>query len=385
MTIAEIEVFVVRWPFTMPVVHSLARNTATENIVVSITDTDGATGYGEGVPRRYVTGESTKDGLDFLKNHLLPRLVGLRISPDGALDVLPALVDDQVISRYPAACCATEIALLDLAGLVVDKPAHELVAGLMKPKIVYSAVVPIVDPKLAGRIVQIIAARDMREVKIKAGHEHDARIAGIVRDCLGPEIDLRVDANAAWSAQEALDRLEVLNRYDISSVEQPVAADDIAGLDRICAESRTRVLADESVCTPEQARTLALMHTVDGFNLKLSKCGGPGRALAMYRAAVGEGLVCMLGSQVGELGLLSAAGRHFAVSAPDLIHVEGCLTRFYVSRDIIVEDLTPGRGGEADALEGAGLGVTVDSAALNRSRVLTMRAASLSAAGSGVL
>jgi muconate cycloisomerase len=381
MTITEVEVFVVKWPFTMPVVHSLARNTRTENVVVSIVDSDGARGYGEGVPRRYVTGEATKDSLDFLTNHLVPRLIRRKVRPDRALDVLPDLMDDRVISRYPAACCAVEIALLDLAGRVLDRPVHDLLGGPPRGRITYSAVVPILDPEHADKLVQLIAARDMREVKVKAAYEQDCRLAEMVREGLGSEIDLRVDANAAWTAQEAVARLDELQRYDISSVEQPVAADDIAGLDRVCGEVPIRVLADESVCTPEQAQTLALMHAADGFNIKLSKCGGPGRALRVLRTARKEGLVCMLGSQVGELGLLSAAGRHFAAAVPDLIHVEGCLTRFYVTRDVIEEDLTPGRGGQADALEGAGLGVTVDPEALADSIVLQVRAASLSATG----
>ena len=93
MTIAEIEVYVVEWPFKMPIVHNLARNTSTENIVVRLVDTDGAVGYGEGIPRRYVTGESTKDALDFLTNDLIPRLIRLRVRPERALAVLTDLLN----------------------------------------------------------------------------------------------------------------------------------------------------------------------------------------------------------------------------------------------------------------------------------------------------
>jgi L-alanine-DL-glutamate epimerase-like enolase superfamily enzyme len=88
--------------------------------------------------------------------------------------------------------------------------------------------------------------------------------------------------------------------------------------------------------------------------------------------AAQEGQACMLGCQVGELGLLSALGRHFASVHKELIYLEGCLTRFFMDRDLIRQNITFGPGGQAEPLDGAGLGVEVDPAALNGSLVFSL-------------
>ena len=69
----------VKWPFTLPVEHSLARNTATENLIVKLTDENGLSGYGEGIPRDYVTGETAPTALEGLKTSLLPLILNREI------------------------------------------------------------------------------------------------------------------------------------------------------------------------------------------------------------------------------------------------------------------------------------------------------------------
>jgi muconate cycloisomerase len=72
------------------------------------------------------------------------------------------------------------------------------------------------------------------------------------------------------------------------------------------------------------------------------------------------------------LGVLSAAGRHLAARLPELVHLEGSLTRFYLDRDVIREDLTFGPGGKAPCLEGPGLGVRVMEDSLSESLVFML-------------
>ena len=110
-------------------------------------------------------------------------------------------------------------------------------------------------------------------------------------------------------------------------------------------------------------------------NLRLSTCGGFVRTHELAALAQREGLGYQLGCQVGETGILSAAGRHFAASVGNIRYLEGSYDRYLVKERLTTEDLTFGRGGFAPALQGPGLGVTIDEAALRRATVATHRIA----------
>jgi len=210
------------------------------------------------------------------------------------------------------------------------------------------------------------------EIKVKVGHEGDLDLVAKVRRTFDPKTDLRVDVNGVWSTEDAIKKILVLQELGISAVEQPVAKNNLKGLAEVTRKVKPLILADESLCTEADAQALIEARAVSGFNLRLSKCGGPARTLKLLNMARQAGLACQLGCQVGELGLLSAAGRHFAATQPDLIHLEGCLTRFFLTRDIIKEDLSPGSGAKAAPLTGSGLGVTVLDSALANSHLFSL-------------
>ena len=108
--------------------------------------------------------------------------------------------------------------------------------------------------------------------------------------------------------------------------------------------------------------------TADLFNIRLSKCGGFLQSLRIAEIARQAGLGYQLGCQVGETGILSAAGRHFATSVDGIRFLEGSFDRFLVAERLTVEDLTFGRGGWAPALPRPGLGVQIDRSAVERRR-----------------
>lgn len=339
----------------MHVEHHLARNEATDNIVVELTDRQGRRGYGEGVPRQYVTGEKSQSSLEMLGKGLLPRLMAEGAGPDA----LWSLIGEAEADRWPAAVCAVETALLDLAGQAAGKPLAELLCPPAPCDLAHSAIVPMVDPATLPGILAQITAMGLKQVKVKVGRTEVVEQVAEVRSHLGPGAELRVDANGAWSAEEAVAYCRRLERLGVEAVEQPVAKQDFAGLAKVKREVSQLIIADESLCTPADARRLIEMDAVGGFNLRLSKCGGPTRTGRLWAMAEQAGIKCQLGCQVGELGVLSALGRHFAQCHPGLIYLEGSLTGFIVGRDILAEDLTFAKGGKLEPLCGAGLGVTV--------------------------
>ena len=194
---------------------------------------------------------------------------------------------------------------------------------------------------------KIAAAQSYPILKIKVGTPHDEETLSTIRE-IAPRSVIRLDANMAWSVEEALERLPRLVRYGIEFVEQPVAADDIAGLKVLKEAEICPIVADESCVRP--ADVVKLGSCVDGINIKLSKCGGIREALKMIHLARGFGLKIMLGCMIeSTLGIAAAA--HLG-SLVDWLDLDGHL--------LLAEDPFTGIGGsEGEVLvsEKPGLGV----------------------------
>ena len=174
-----------------------------------------------------------------------------------------------------------------------------------------------------------------------------------------------MDANSAWTPAEAIARLREMQPYRISAVEQPVAKADFAGLKQVSEAIQIPVIADESLCNEDDARRLIDLKACRGFNIRLSKCGGLGTATRIRQMAEKAGVLCQLGCQVGETSILSAAGRHFALTVPHLSYVEGSYSPYLLARDVVVNPVVFNGGGLAYELPGPGLGIEVLLSALD--------------------
>jgi L-Ala-D/L-Glu epimerase len=207
-----------------------------------------------------------------------------------------------------------------------------------------------------------------RQIKVKVGiaGQDDARRLKSIRYWAGGRMDLRVDANEAWSPADVVPRIRALEPFRISAVEQPVPHADVDVLAEVRRQVAVPIMLDESLCGPVDAGRAAERGTCDLFNVRLSKCGGFIPSLRLVQFAFRHRLGCQLGCQVGETALLSAAGRHFAASVGGLRYLEGSYDRHLVREALGTRDVTFGWGGWARALPGPGLGVTVDPRALER-------------------
>lgn len=350
----------------------MASNTNTDSLVIRLEDQSGLTGYGEGVPRPYVTGESRESASAFITEKAAASLLGREFEPCDVWAWFARNFAEQAIDAAPAAVCALETALLDLAGRLWQKSMSDFLGGRQRAQVTYGAVIPFAGRELHQRLTEMIKAMGMSEVKLKVGRSDDLERLASLRKALGPEVSIRVDANACWTSQEALANIQAMRPFNVAAVEQPVAAEDLAGLASLRQAVEPLILADESCCTPGQARALIDAGAVDGFNLRLSKCGGPARTLALLELALANGLKAQMGCQVGELGILSALGRHLACARSELIFLEGSLGKYYVQGDVIEEDISFGPGGQAEALPGWGLGVTAREEALRPFHLVTL-------------
>ena len=377
---AEITAFHVRIPLRRRIQHASHTRWETDNLVVRCILEDGTEGFGEGVPRDYVTGETIDSALDLLRRSDL----GARLEPCADFPAavgmaerlsLAPVPDDDRHCRGNAARCAVELALLDAFGRRFGEPLSHvtrlLAPDLYEPKgaVRYSYVLTSARGGLKLLLVcLLIRVYRFRQVKVKvgiAGYD-DVRRLRTIRRRMRRNVDLRVDANEAWSPSEAAERIRELEPFGITSVEQPVPHADVATLAEIRRQVRTPIMLDESLCGPIDAERAIEGKTCDLFNLRLSKCGGFIPSLRLAQLTRRHGLGYQLGCQVGETALLSAAGRHFASSVAGLRYLEGSYDRHLVREALATSDITFGWGGRAPALAGPGLGVALDPAALDR-------------------
>jgi len=360
MKITGFDIVTVDIPMRQAVRHALAERRVARNILVAAQDEAGNTGWGECCPRPYVTGETIESVLHDLETLILPRLLGGELASfDQARSLLEPLLDGMARNQQ-AAFCAAELAVLDLAGRRFGCSAGEILGPVQAPQLRYSGVIATDDPEAVRQNAGFMASFGVGDVKVKVGAslESNLEILTIARAVLGDGVTLRIDANCAWDAPESLRQLQAMQPFSLTGVEQPVPGEDIAGMRAVTAAKLVPVVADESLCSLEDARTLIREQACDVFNVRISKCGGlinAGRIDALARAA---GLACQLGAQVGEAGILSAAGRHYASRSAGVRWCEGSYGKLLLEEDITEPDVTVGPGGVAPALESTGLGVT---------------------------
>jgi L-alanine-DL-glutamate epimerase-like enolase superfamily enzyme len=380
MQVVELTAYHVRIPLVRPIRHASHSRTSTDNLVVRCVLDDRTEGFGEGVPREYVTGETIDSAIDLLrKSDLANRLEPCPDFPAAValaerLRLAPVPGDDRDC-RGNAARCAVELALLDAYGRRFGEPLSRvtrlLAPDLYEPKdsIRYSGVITSARAGLKLFLAcMLMRVYRFRQVKVKvgiAGHDDVYRLRKI-RGRMRRNVDLRIDANEAWAAGEAAERMRALEPFGVSSVEQPVPHAEVAALAEVRRQVRTPIMLDESLCGPIDAERAVAGQTCDLFNLRLSKCGGFIPSLRLAQLARRHGLGYQLGCQVGESALLSSAGRHFACSVAGPRYLEGSYDRHLVGEALGRRDITFGWGGRAPALTGPGLGVDLDPAALDR-------------------
>jgi L-alanine-DL-glutamate epimerase-like enolase superfamily enzyme len=244
----------------------------------------------------------------------------------------------------PSAEAAFDMALRDLAGKRLGTPYYELLGidpGGMPPT---SYTIGMDEPAIIEEKMREAAGFEI--LKVKMGSDEDRKMLEVVRGLTDRPV--RIDANEGWTLEEALSRLEWLERMGVELVEQPLPADRINDMRELRRHSPLPLIADESVHRATDIPRLA--EGFDGINIKLMKCGGMGEALRMIHVARAHGMKIMLGCMIESSLAITAA----AQLAPlvDYVDLDGAL--------LISNDPFDGASFEAGRLvlpERPGLGV----------------------------
>jgi L-alanine-DL-glutamate epimerase-like enolase superfamily enzyme len=378
--VTELQLFAVDLPFKVAFRHAAADRTTSESLFLRARLDSGAEGWGESLPRAYVSGESRQEAFALLRDTVLPGLLGRPFPSLADVTAFLEKCDGKAPSEWvrpevpqTSAWGSVDLALLDAFGKEFGQPVSlgdPPPAGALG-RYRYSGVVS------AGRgwayATSLLKMRAFRfpQVKLKLEHDGALRAARTARRLLGRRVDLRVDANMSWDVEQALAVIGGLRRVGISSFEQPIAAGDLDGLARLVRESSAGIMVDEGLTDRESLQALIRHRACTGVNVRISKCGGLVGAYARCREALDAGLVLQVGCQVGESSLLSAA--HLALlsalapAQPGVRYAEGCFGRHLLREDPASPLVQFGFGGRPPSRPaGAGLGVRIDQAMLER-------------------
>jgi len=264
-----------------------------ENVLVKL-EHDGFVGLGEAPPSKYY-------GQD--RESVIKALVLMQ----GELGNDPFLIEDisqRLCSFFPrdlAAVAAVDMALHDWVGKKLATPLWKILG--LNPSLTPITSYTIGIDETATMVGKVREAPDYPILKIKAGTEKDEEMFAAIRN----ETDrmIRIDANAAWNPEEAIEKINLLEKFDIEFVEQPVAPGDPQSLGTVRDAVTLPIISDESSVVPSDVPGLA--GCVDGINIKLSKCGGIRQALKMIFAAKSAGLKVMLGCMIESSVAITAA------------------------------------------------------------------------------
>lgn len=241
--------------------------------------------------------------------------------------------------------CALDIAAWDLYGKLKGKPLYKFWKEEFNDDIItdYTIGIDTID-----KMVEKMKEQPWPIYKIKLGTDQDIEIVTALRK--QTDAKFRIDANAAWTAEEALQKIPLLKDLGVELIEQPLAKDDWEGMKKLYEHSTLPLIADES-CVYEQDVDKCLNH-FHGINIKLTKCSGITPALRMISRARELKMDVMIGC-MNESTIGSAAIVHL-MPLIDYVDVDGPL--------LLNQDLATGftyHEGHIQLSAGNGLGIKV--------------------------
>jgi len=317
LKITGVDIYAFDIPLKEPFKISIGTVTAANDVLVMIRTDAGLIGLGEACPFYPITGETQEMNLAAAK--------GLReiVTGKSPLDIETLVHSfDPFLHSNPSAAAAFDTALYDILGKVAGLPLYRLFGG-DKPSFKTDITTDLDDPpKMAAKAKEYVE-RGFDTIKIKVGQGQETDIARLeaIRQAIGYERHIRIDANQGWTPPLAIDTLKKMERFEVEFVEQPVRATDTAGLKAVHSASPIPVMADEALFYPADAIKLIKAEACSYFNIKLMKAGGILNMMKIAHIADAANMLCMVGCMVdSRLGLTAAA--HVVASNRNIVFAD---------------------------------------------------------------
>lgn len=351
--IRQVDIYKINLDFVEPFKIALGEAKRGEGIAVRIHTDTGLIGVGEGSPYRFITGET--QAICFEACQAIARLM-IGKNPLAIEDRLNEM--DAFLVHNTTAKSAFDIALYDLLAKQANLPLYALLGG-EKRELITDFTIGIGEPEgMANKAISYME-EGACSIKVKLGTNcaDDVRRIQAIRDAVGMEVSIRLDANQGWDAVTAIETLKALEKFNIDFCEEPVAHWNNAALKRVHEHSPIPIMADESIFDHHDAIRLAAMQACSYFNIKLAKSGGIHVGLKINAVGEAAGMACMVGGMF-ETRVGISAGAHL-ISSRDNIRFADLDTVHHYAEDPVVGGVvfagckvtlpdTPGHGADFD-------------------------------------
>lgn len=353
LEITSVDIFKADIPFHEPFRIAIAEIPGARNVLVRVNTSEGLYGFGEAAPISSITGETQATCLAGAAD--LARLLLGRdpLDIDGRMGEI-----DAFLVHSSALRCAFDTALHDLAGKVAGLPLYALLGGGRR-SFWTDITVGLGDPEAMAHKAAGYRDQGFHVIKVKLGttRTRDVQRIAAIREAVGSDVTIRIDANQGWDRSTAVQTLEALEPMGIEFCEQPVAHWDHEGMRLVRMETSIPIVADESLFDHHDALKLASAGCCDLFNIKLAKSGGIRTALRIHSIAGAASIPCMVGCMAEtRLGMTAAA--HLVSSRPSIRHADLDI-HFMLRQDPVIGGITYAVG-EIALPEAPGLGCDVD-------------------------
>ena len=268
MKITQVKLGRISTPLRVPFKTALRTVSSVEDVIVELHTDTGAVGYGEAPPTGVITGDTTGAIIGAIRDHIAPAILGRGLDE---FEDLTAAVQKALVHNTSAKA-AVDMALWDLLGQKYSAPVYRMLGGA-RSNIVTDITISVNPPEEMARDARTAIQRGYDCLKVKVGIDPELDVARLaaVREAVGKDVKLRIDANQAWNAKQAVRILDQMQEkgLDIEFVEQPVPAADLEGMQYVTRHASVPVLADESVFSPADALRIMQTGAADFVNIKL--------------------------------------------------------------------------------------------------------------------
>src|SRR5712691_325455 len=318
MKITHIETIPVLIP-VKPARHmitALGKHTESKYLLVRVGTDTGIEGVGEATVAPNWSGETVWGAKAILDNVLTPAVIGA--DPANIEDVDRRM--DKMARHNWFAKSAIEMACWDIAGQAANQPVYELLGGAVRPLTVRCRFsMGAYSPERARARALELVAEGFTTIKVKVGGKAEDDITRVrtVRDAIGPNLALTIDANCGWDVDTAIHCVNALEDCRIALNEQPTPDGDFAGLARVRRETKPPVMADDCCFDMSHARELIRNEACDLISVYPGKNGGIRKSKAIVEFAAQHGVACSIGSNL-EWDVGTAAMMHLVVACPNM-------------------------------------------------------------------
>jgi o-succinylbenzoate synthase len=353
MIVSDLKIHPINIPLKIPFKISDSTQTEYIGLLVELKTDENTIGWGEAAPSERVTGETIESVKKELEDQVKPLVLGSSVN-DLELIMTSA---EKALPNNPAGLCALDLALHDLKGKKDCVPVKHILGGYRDSiPISFTVVIGSVEESVLSAKKYIESGAKILKVKLGIDPEEDVARIKAIRDEFGYDMKVTGDANQGYSVNLAIDTLNRLTRYEIEFVEQPVPAEDLTGLKEVHDAVEIPIMADEAVCSVQDAMNLVKLDAVDMINIKLMKCGGLRNAVKISNIAEAAGMPCQIGCMI-ETGVGITAGTHLALALKNIKYAD--LDGHIFLKQDVVQDFQITKNGENRITGQPGLGINV--------------------------